>query len=107
MEVSRRSRGPGEFGHDTWENDAWEWTGDISSWAPMSADPELGIVYIPTNTVTIDYYGGFHPGDNLYSTSLIALDVETGERKWHFQLVHQRHLELRHVRGADLDGCHR
>ena len=79
---------PGEFGHDTWENDAWEWTGDVSSWAPMSADPELGIVYIPTNTVTIDYYGGFHPGDNLYSTSLIALDVETGERKWHFQLVH-------------------
>ena len=54
----------------------------------MSADPELGIVYIPTNTVTIDFYGGFHPGDNLYSTSLIALDVETGERKWHFQLVH-------------------
>jgi len=79
---------PGEFGHETWENDAWEWTGDISSWAPMSADPELGIVYIPTNTVTIDYYGGHHPGDNLYSTSLIALDVETGERKWHFQLVH-------------------
>ena len=79
---------PGEFGHETWENDAWEWTGDVSSWAPMSADPELGIVYIPTNTVTIDFYGGFHPGDNLYSTSLIALDVETGERKWHFQLVH-------------------
>ena len=79
---------PGEFGHETWENDAWQWTGDISSWAPMSADPELGIVYIPTNTVTIDYYGGHHPGDNLYSTSLIALDVETGERRWHFQLVH-------------------
>ena len=79
---------PGEFGHETWENDAWRWAGDVSSWAPMSADPELGIVYIPTNTVTIDYYGGFHPGDNLYSTSLIALDVETGERKWHFQLVH-------------------
>ena len=79
---------PGEFGHETWESDAWQWTGDVSSWAPMSADPELGIVYIPTNTVTIDYYGGFHPGDNLYSTSLIALDVETGERKWHFQLVH-------------------
>jgi glucose dehydrogenase len=79
---------PGEFGHETWENDAWQWTGDVSSWAPMSADPELGIVYIPTNTVTIDYYGGFHPGDNLYSTSLVALDVETGERRWHFQLVH-------------------
>ncbi len=79
---------PGEFGHETWENDAWEWTGDVSSWAPMSADPELGLVYIPTNGATIDYYGGFHPGDNLFSTSLIALDVETGERAWHYQLVH-------------------
>jgi quinoprotein glucose dehydrogenase len=79
---------PGEFGHDTWENDAWRWTGDISSWAPMSADPELGLVYIPTNGPTIDYYGGFHPGDNLYGTSLIALDVETGERRWHYQMVH-------------------
>ena len=79
---------PGEFGHDTWENDAWEWTGDVSSWAPMSADPELGLVYIPTNSATIDYYGGFRPGDNLFAASLIALDVETGERRWHFQMVH-------------------
>ena len=79
---------PGEFGHDTWENDAWEWTGDVSSWAPMSADPELGLVYIVTNGVTIDYYGGFSPGDNLYSTSIIALDVQTGERAWHYQMVH-------------------
>ncbi len=79
---------PGEFGHDTWENDAWQWTGDVSSWAPMSADPELGLVYIVTNGATIDYYGGFHPGDNLFSTSMIALDVKTGERKWHFQMVH-------------------
>ncbi len=80
--------GPGEVGHETWENDAWEWTGDISSWAPLSADPELGLVYIPTNGATQDYYGGFRPGDNLFSTSLIALDVETGERRWHYQLVH-------------------
>ena len=79
---------PGEFGHDTWESDAWEWTGDVSSWAPMSADPELGIVYIPTNGATMDFYGGFRPGDNLFSTSLIALDVETGERRWHYQFVH-------------------
>lgn len=79
--------GPGEFGHETWENDAWEWTGDISSWAPLSADPELGMVYIPTNGATQDYYGGFRPGDNLFGGSLIALDVETGERKWHYQLV--------------------
>jgi len=79
---------PGEFGHDTWENDAWEWTGDVSSWAPMSADPELGLVYIPTNSATIDYWGGFRPGDNLFAASLIALDVETGERRWHYQMVH-------------------
>ena len=79
---------PGEFGHDTWENDAWEWTGDVSSWAPMSADPELGLVYIPTNSATIDYYGGFRPGDNLFAASLIALDVETGERRWHHQMIH-------------------
>jgi len=79
---------PGEFGHETWESDAWEWTGDVSSWAPMSADPELGLVYIVTNGATIDYYGGFHPGDNLFSTSVIALDVETGQRRWHYQYVH-------------------
>ena len=79
---------PGEFGHETWENDAWKWTGDVSSWAPMSADPELGLVYIPTNGATMDFYGGFRPGDTLFSTSLIALDVRTGKRKWHYQLVH-------------------
>jgi quinoprotein glucose dehydrogenase len=79
---------PGELGHETWENDAWEWTGDVSSWAPMSADPELGLVYIPTNSATIDYYGGHRPGDNLFAASLIALDAETGERRWHYQMVH-------------------
>ena len=78
---------PGEFGHETWENDAWKWTGDVSSWAPMSADPSRGLVYIPTNGATIDYYGGFRPGDNLFSTSIIALDVKTGKRVWHQQLV--------------------
>ncbi len=80
--------GPGEFGHETWENDAWKWTGDISSWAPLSADQERGIVYVPTNGATMDFYGGFRPGDNLFSTSLIALDVKTGKRVWHFQMVH-------------------
>ena len=79
--------GPGEYGHETWENDAWQWTGDISSWAPLSADPEQNLVYVPTNGATIDYYGGFRPGDNLFGTSLIALDTETGERRWHFQMV--------------------
>ncbi len=79
---------PGEFGHETWENDAWQRTGDVSSWAPMSADPERGLVYVPTNPPTIDFYGGFRPGNNLFGTSIIALDVQTGERVWHFQTVH-------------------
>ncbi len=78
---------PGEFGHDTWENDAWEYTGDVSSWAPMSADYERGIVYIPTNPPTIDFFGGFRPGNNLFSTSVIALDASSGERVWHYQIV--------------------
>ena len=77
-----------EFGFDTWENEAWQWTGDVSSWAPLSADLDRGIVYIPTNAPTIDYYGGFRPGNNLFGTSTIALDVETGQRVWHFQTVH-------------------
>ena len=79
---------PGEFGHNTWESDAWMTTGDISSWAPLSADPERGIVYIPTNSATQDIYGGFRPGDNLFAASLIALDVKTGKRLWHYQMVH-------------------
>lgn len=79
---------PGEFGHETWENDAWTYIGNVSAWAPMSSDPELGLVYIPTDPPTNDYYGGFHPGDNLYSTTILALNAETGERAWHFQTVH-------------------
>ena len=78
---------PGEPGHETWENDAWSWTGDVSSWAPLTADPQRGLVYIPTNGATMDFYGGFRPGDNLFSTSLIALDIKTGKRVWHYQLV--------------------
>jgi glucose dehydrogenase len=79
---------PGEHGHDTWESDAWSYTGNVSSWAPLSADPELGLVYLVTDGATIDNWGGFHPGDNLYTTSILALDVQTGERRWHFQTVH-------------------
>ncbi len=79
---------PGEFGHDTWKNDAWIRTGDVSSWAPMSADPARGLVYVPTNPPTIDFFGGFRPGANLFGTSILALDVRTGKRVWHFQTVH-------------------
>ncbi len=79
---------PGEFGHDTWESDAWSYTGNVSAWAPLSADPELGLVYIVTDPPTNDYWGGFHPGDNLFATTILALDADTGERRWHFQTVH-------------------
>ena len=79
---------PGEFGHETWENDAWQWSGDMSSWAPASADPELGLVYIVTNASTVQTYAGHRPGHNLFGGSLLALDVQTAERRWHFQIHH-------------------
>ena len=78
---------PGEYGHDTWEGDSWTYTGNISSWATLSADPELNIVYIPTDCPTGDYYGGHRHGDNLYGTALVALNVKTGKRIWHQQFV--------------------
>ncbi len=79
---------PGEPGHETWQDDSWTFTGNVGVWAPMSADPELGYVYLPTEAPTGDYYGGHRPGDNLYSQSLVCLDARTGERVWHFQTVH-------------------
>jgi quinoprotein glucose dehydrogenase len=79
---------PGEFGHDTWENDAWRWSGDMSQWAPASADPELGLVYLVTNGSTVQSYTGHRPGHNLFGGSVLALDVQTGERRWHFQIHH-------------------
>ena len=77
---------PGEFGHETWENEAWQWSGDMSTWAPASADPELGLVYLVTNASTVQSYTGHRPGDNLFGGSVLALDVRTGERRWHFQI---------------------
>lgn len=79
---------PGEFGYDTWENGSAEYTGNTGVWSQMSADEALGLVYLPVELPTGDYYGGHRPGDNLFSESIVAVDVETGERRWHFQLVH-------------------
>jgi len=79
---------PGEFGHETWENDAWRWSGNLGQWAPASADPELGLVYVVTNASTIEAYTGHRPGNNLFGGSVIALDVRTGERRWHYQIHH-------------------
>ena len=79
---------PGEFGHETWEDGSWEYTGNAAVWTPISADLELGHVYLPVELGTGDYYGGHRPGDNLFSQSIVALDAATGERVWHFQTVH-------------------
>ena len=79
---------PGEYGHDSWDDEGWKYTGNISAWAPLSADSNLGLVYVVTDTPTNDYYGGDRPGDNLHGTSILALEVKTGERRWSFQMVH-------------------
>ncbi|MGE0461375.1 MAG: pyrroloquinoline quinone-dependent dehydrogenase [Vicinamibacterales bacterium] len=79
---------PGEPGHDTWLDGSWEPAGKVTVWTLMSADEELGYLYLPTNTTAPDFYGGHRPGDNLFAESLLCLDVETGRRVWHFQTVH-------------------
>ncbi len=79
---------PGEFGRETWLNDSAVYTGNTGVWAQISVDEELGIAYLPVEAPTSDYYGGNRPGDNLFAESLVAVDLYTGERKWHFQLIH-------------------
>ncbi len=79
---------PGEFGNDTWLNDSWAYTGHTGLWSQMSIDEELGIAYLPIEIPTGDYFGGHRPGNNLFGESLVAVDLETGQRKWHFQFVH-------------------
>ena len=79
---------PGEFGNETWEKDSWSYTGHMNVWNTMSGDEELGHVYLPLTTPTNDWYGGHRPGANLFAESLVALDVQTGQRVWHFQGVH-------------------
>ena len=82
---------PGEFGAETWKNGSkigTEGVGKNDAWATYSADPELGLVYIPVGMPLMDEYGGHRPGDNLYGNSIVALDAKTGKRKWHFQMVH-------------------
>jgi quinoprotein glucose dehydrogenase len=79
---------PGEVGHETWENDSWAYTGNTGVWAQISVDEELGMAYLPVELPTHDYYGGARPGTGLFGESLVAIDYRTGERKWHYQLVH-------------------
>jgi quinoprotein glucose dehydrogenase len=79
---------PGEPGNETWENDSWAIAGNTAVWTAMSADEELGYVYLPVETPTNDFYGGHRLGNNLFAESLVCLDAATGNRVWHFQLVH-------------------
>jgi quinoprotein glucose dehydrogenase len=79
---------PGEFGNDTWENDSWSYTGNTGVWGVITADEDLGHVYLPVEDSTGDYYGGHRPGANLFSSGLVALDIKTGKRVWHYQFIH-------------------
>jgi glucose dehydrogenase len=79
---------PGEFGYDTWPQDAWKNSGAANNWTGMTLDPHTGIIYIPTGSAAFDFYGGDRLGDNLFANCLLALNAETGERIWHFQAVH-------------------
>jgi quinoprotein glucose dehydrogenase len=80
--------GGDEFGNDTWLNESWRYTGNTGVWGQMSVDAELGIAYFATEMPTNDYYGGHRHGDNLFSDSLVAVDIETGERLWYYQFIH-------------------
>jgi glucose dehydrogenase len=79
---------PGEAGYETWPADAWKSAGAANNWAGMSLDVEHGIVYVPTGSAVMDFYGGDRLGNDLYSNTLLALDANTGKRLWHFQAVH-------------------
>jgi quinoprotein glucose dehydrogenase len=80
--------GPGEPGHETWEDGSWERNGNTGVWTQITVDEENGLVYLPVESPTSDFYGGERPGDNLYGESLVAVDLDTGEYRWHFQFVH-------------------
>jgi len=79
---------PGEFGIETWLNDSWSYTGNTGVWGQMSADLSTNTLYLPVELPTGDYYGGHRPGAGLFGESIVAVDLHTGQRKWHYQLVH-------------------
>ena len=78
----------GEFGNDSWLADSWKYTGNTGVWTQVTVDEELGLVYLPVESPTGDFYGGHRPGNNLFGESLVCVDLRTGQRKWHFQIVH-------------------
>ena len=79
---------PGEFGNDTWENGSWAVNGNTGVWTQITVDEELGLVYLPVESPTSDWYGGHRPGNDLYGESLVCVDLKTGQRKWFYQVVH-------------------
>ncbi|MBZ5556508.1 MAG: PQQ-binding-like beta-propeller repeat protein [Acidobacteriia bacterium] len=79
---------PGEPGNDTWENESWAVNGNTGVWTQISVDEDAGLVYLPVETPTSDFYGGHRPGNNLYAESLVCVDLRTGQKKWHYQFVH-------------------
>jgi len=79
---------PGEFGYETWGNDSADYTGNTGVWGQISVDEQLGMAFIPVELPTGDYYGGHRPGDGLFGETVVAVDLKTGQRKWHYQLVH-------------------
>jgi len=79
---------PGEPGNETWENNSWAENGNTGVWTQITVDEDLGLVYLPVESPSSDYYGGHRPGNNLYGESLVCVDLKTGQRKWYFQMVH-------------------
>jgi quinoprotein glucose dehydrogenase len=79
---------PGEYGNDTWEKESWAINGNTGVWSQITVDEEAGLVYLPVEDPTSDLYGGHRPGNNLYGDSLVCVDLKTGQRKWHYQIVH-------------------
>ena len=79
---------PGEFGHDTWEGNSWNTAGGVNAWAGLSLDPARGLVFAPVGSPAFDYYGGDRAGKNLFGNTVLALNAATGQRVWHFQMVH-------------------
>ena len=77
-----------EFGVDSWQNESWRYSGHTYVWSYMAVDEELGLVFLPTGTPSNDWYGGMRPGNNLFAESFVAVDIETGQRVWHFQAIH-------------------
>ena len=97
---------PGEFGYNTWEKDSADYTGNTGVWAQISVDPDLNMAYLPVELPTGDFYGGHRPGNGLFGESIVAVDLKTGQRKWHYQLVHHGLWDMDIPCAPDAGGYH-